>query len=72
MSIQSEDCLIPIKFLVRATLFAHVTWLQSNPDTMGTNKTLALIFDNNGDGLVSVYVTKCEKYRLNGDAIVGQ
>jgi|SRR5271165_179353 len=59
--------LVPTKVAVEASRSSHQTWLDSDPNTKGDNKTWNLWFRTDGPK-DRTYSTKWAEYRLKGEA----
>lgn len=59
--------LVPTEVAVDAARSTHRTWLETNPNTRGTNTTWNLWFDESGPSKANDFANKWKQYRLNLD-----
>ncbi len=59
--------LVPTKVAVEAARRTHQEWLDTNPNTNGSNTTWNLWFDQEAPAKANDFATKWSKYRLEGD-----
>ncbi|HEY6250055.1 MAG TPA: hypothetical protein VI685_08840 [Candidatus Angelobacter sp.] len=60
--------LVPTKVAVEAVRRTHQEWLDTNPNTRGSNTTWNLWFDRDGPAKANDFATEWIEYRLNGEA----
>jgi hypothetical protein len=59
--------LVPANVVAKAARDTHASWLASNPNTKGKNRTWNLWFDDSGPAKANGYANIWKKYRLNGE-----
>jgi hypothetical protein len=59
--------LVPTQVAVDAARLTHRTWLETNPNTKGSNTTWNLWFDEDGSAKANDFANKWKQYRLNSD-----
>lgn len=64
--------LVPTAVAVEAARRTHQEWLNTNPQTKGSNTTWNLWFDNSGPHKANDFALKWAKYRLPGEGATVQ
>jgi hypothetical protein len=61
--------LVPTQVAVEAARLTHRTWLETNPNTRGSNTTWNLWFDENSPSKANDFANKWKQYLLNSDDV---
>jgi len=61
--------LVPTQVAVDAARLTHQTWLQTQPNTRGSNTTWNLWFDEGGPSKANNFANKWKQYRLEFDDV---